>query len=86
MKRSIEFLTVGKLKEILEGISDDVYVAIVDPFGKNHIDLVTSVGYLVCEYEECDVIGLLSSDNVSIKDETEYCTKELFNSRGKIND
>ena len=101
MERSIEFLTVGKLKGVLEDIPDDVYVAIVDPFGKNHINLVTSMGYLKCEYEKCDVVGLLYSDNASIKasikfeihpekdsidilikhNDTDYCSKELFNSR-----
>lgn len=75
----MKYLTVGELKKLIENVDDNAEVTIAYPSARNNIVRVNSVGLLQCENEDDDAIGFMSDDNTSIKEETDYCIKELFN-------
>lgn len=75
-------LTVGKLKEMLKDVPDDLDVVVVDEqwaiIDESMIQMVTQVGYLKSDYEEHDAIGFAVDDNRDMRDQIGLVDHMLF--------
>ena len=74
-------LTAGELRKILNYISDDVEIVLVDEHIPTHVVRITQVSYLTSPAEDHPAIGFASLTDIS--EITPYHKNYLFDGRDK---